>query len=134
MDGLDSLDLGRAKIGYAGVPNLPFLHESGDLGPGFLQICLRIRPVDLIEINHVYAETPQAVLALGANTGALEPWEDLSGRGIVPDKTAFRRYDHSVALTSNSPANDRLRVPQSVGRSRVDPIDAQIQRSLDRSQ
>ena len=56
-----ALHLVYIEVGYADVPHFTFLLELGHHAPGRLNQVVRLRPVDLVEIDHVQLQPAQAL-------------------------------------------------------------------------
>ena len=70
--------------------------------PRFLDVLVRVRPVDLVEVNHLHVEAAQAGFGLAADAFGFEP--PVGGRlACVPDPAAFGGEDDLVP-----PAGDGL--------------------------
>ena len=134
MDRLDPFHLRHAEIGHTAVAYFPFLNQFGNRFPRFLDILVRHRPVDLVEVDHVDIQAAQALLRLFFHTPLLEPIVHLPVAGILPDQAALSGNDDLLPATFDRLAHDLLRVAQPVSGSGVDPVDAQVQGAPDHRQ
>src|SRR5439155_1516986 len=77
-------------------PDLPLLLELGHRPPALLDVLLRLRPVHLVEVDHVHLEPPQAGLAPGPDAVRLEPLADLPL--LVPHPAALGQHERPPAV------------------------------------
>ena len=103
-DRLDARHLLRVVIANANPANFAGLLECGARFPAFLDIFIRLRPVDLVEINRIDAESAQAFLALAQNRFALQAFvDDAVG---APAAFAFRENIGPIRAAFDSAADD----------------------------
>src|SRR5208283_2490445 len=97
--------------------------------PALLDIRVGIGPMDLVQVNGVHLQPPQASLALAANGIGFETVADLAM--FVPNKAALAKNVRPLNDTFQGPCHDLLRMAQPVDCRSVDPVDALIQRLAD---
>jgi len=103
-----------------------YLHSQ----PPLFNLGLGIRPVDLVEIDRIHPQSPQARFQLAAHGGSLQAVPDLAL--VVPHQAAFGKNVGTVCTSRDRFADDLFRVPQSVHGRGIDPVDAGIERHVDR--
>lgn|GEM_PF-5236913 len=98
------------------------------LPPAF-DLGLRVRPVDLVQVDVVNAETTQAGFAFAADGIGLEAAMDLPT--IVPKRRALGEEEGILLHPSDRLPDQVLGMAEPVNRRRVDPIHPEIDRALD---
>ena len=132
VDRLEALELRDVEVADAGPADLAFLHQLGDRGPTLLDVLVGLRPVDLVHVDDVDAQPAQAVLDLAADAGALEARDNLAF--LVPAAFALGGDDGPATFELlERPAHDVFAVAEPVDRRGVEPVDAEIQRFVDRA-
>src|SRR5262249_11518139 len=76
-------------------------------------------------------EAPQAAVDLVADRLRVEPAEDVAG--LVPRRRALREHERPVGHVPQGPLDHGLRVAETVGPRGVDPVDAVLERAVDRA-
>src|SRR5207237_2012050 len=102
----------------------------GHRGPALLDVLIRFGPVDLVEVEHVYLEPPQAGLAFAPDRIRLEAVPDLAL--LVPDHAAFGEDVGATTHPFEGAGDHLLGVAESVDGCGVNPVDAVVQRFPDR--
>ena len=127
-DPLDPLHLDHVEVRYANVTNLAFLLELGQCLPTFFN--LGIGPVDLVEIDRIHAQAPQAGFEFAAHGGSFQAVPDLAL--VIPHQAALGKDVRTVGAPRERFADDLFRVPESVHERGIDPVDAGIERGVNR--
>ena len=86
--------------------------------------------MDLVEVDHVDTEAPEAVLDFPANRIALEHVRDLTG--LIPDHRALGEDERAAGEARDRLPDDLFRVTEAIDRGGVDPVDAAGNRVADR--
>src|SRR6266436_612507 len=126
-------DLGRIEIGHADPADLAFGFQRGESLPGLFDAGFAfIRgPVHLIEIDGVNLQAAETVFALAPNGAGAELLPNSSL--FVPDQNAFGEdVGARAAPFLQRASNDLFGVAQAVDGGGVDPVDAQLQRAMNR--
>src|SRR5207302_7497675 len=84
------------------------------------------------EVEDVDSESPQAGLALAPDRLGLQAVADLAM--LVPNHAALGEHVRPLAHALEGAGDDLFGMPQAVDRGGIDPIDARIQRFVDRGQ
>ena len=126
----DPLHLGHVEVRYANVTNLAFFLELGQRLPTFFNLGLGIGPVDLVEIDHIHPQPPQACFQLAAHRSGFQAVPDLAL--VIPHQAALGKDVRTVCASRDRFADDLFRVPQSVHGRSIDPVDARIERRVNR--
>src|SRR5208282_5969265 len=129
-DPLDPLHLGHVEVRYANVTNLAFLLDLGQRLPTFFNLGFWIGPVDLVEIDRIHPQPPQACLQFAAHRGSFQAVPDLAL--LIPYQAALGKDVRTVRASRNRFADDLFRAPQSVHGRSIDPVDARIERRVNR--
>ena len=137
-DLLGSLHLLGVEIGNADVADLSLCFEFGHFAHGFLNRAWRrafraafpCGPVNLIEIDSIDVQSPQAGFGFAANGGCLEVVRDLSF--FIPYQTALGENIGARAEALQRTAYYGFRMSEAVGGRGVDPVDAAVQTGADR--
>jgi hypothetical protein len=108
--------------------------SSAKVDPALFDLGVRDRPVDLVEVDCVHPEPRKACL-------------DLASKGVAPQAllgrpprtlglAALREHVRTLALAERgeSAPHHLLGVPEAVLRGRVDPVDAELERVVDRGE
>ena len=120
LDGRDrddlapTLDLLDADFGEADVPDLPALAVVGDRSETLLERRLGVDAVQVVEVDRLGAQAPQALLDLRAQRLRA------ARTGVI---AAFRRDDHAVRARRERLADRRLALAVGVGVGGVDHAD-----------
>src|SRR5258708_39558685 len=91
--------------------------------------------MELVEIDSLHTEPPERCLALSANRGGRESVDCLlRSIPLVPDQSALAEHVRLVggAAALQRPSDDLLRMTEPVYRGGVDPVDAVLERAIDR--
>src|SRR5205807_8618876 len=120
-----ALHLGDVEIRDADVPDLAFLLELRHGGPALLDLLVGHGPVDLVEVDGIKLQPPQAGLAFATDRFGREAVADLSS--FVPDHAALGEDVRTVAHAFEGAGDDLLRVAQSIDGGGIDPVDAVLQ-------
>src|SRR6185437_15288298 len=101
----------------------PFVPELDERRPALLDLFVRDRPVDLVEVDRVDPEPREASFELSPQGVALQA---LQGRAVRPFGLAALGEDERPrsGIARDGPADDLLGVAEAVLRSRIDPVDA----------
>ena len=94
-DRLRALELRQAEVADAGVAHLAGVDQLADGRPAFLDLLVRLGPVDLVEIDRVDLQAAQAGVALGEHALAPQRLADLAA-------VAFPTRPHLVATITSS--------------------------------
>src|SRR2546423_8071014 len=117
------------EVRYADPPDFPFFLQLSHCCPAFFKI-LR-GPVNLIEIDYIHIQPKQTVFALAANGLRLQVSVNVAL--FVPPQTTF---GENVWPTSRPRfqrgSDDFLGVAHSINGCRVDPVNAKVERAMDR--
>ena len=94
---------------------------------------LRVGPVALVEVDHVQAQTAQALLTLAKDAFARQAarWKLVPGPG--KEKPTFGGHEDFVPTLLNGFADDLFAVSKPVDRGRVDEVDPKVDRLMNRS-
>jgi len=133
LDRSDLLDLPQlvnAEVGDTDMADEAISLELGERRPALLDLLGRDRPVDLIQIHRIHPEprkapfqlTPQRVTPQALNRRAPRPL------GL----STLREHERALAETGQRAAHHLLGVPETVLRSRVDPVHTQLKRVMNR--
>src|SRR6185437_13772691 len=98
--------------------------ELRQRAPALLNILVWLRPMNLIEIDHIRLQPPQAGLKLAPQRIRLQAAADLTL--LIPEARTFRKDIRAVCAPLQRPGNDLFRMPQSIDGSRINPVDAQV--------
>ena len=126
-----ALYLWNVVVGYADPAHLALLLQVGHGLPGFFERRAVVfgRPVNLVEIDDVDLQTPQAVFALLADGIGLVDFRDAAFR--VPAHGALGEHVGPRALPFfQCPGDDFFRVADAVDGGGVDPVDAEFERAV----
>ena len=127
-DGERPLHQLRRMVREAAVADLAFRDELLQRAPRLLD---RHVPVDVVELQEVEPLTPepaQALLAVAPDRLGAEVHEVVP---VVAAQRAALGEDEDVLAAGERAADDLLGVPPPVEGSRVDPVDAAVQRGMD---
>src|SRR4029077_16611947 len=95
----------------------------------FLQVLGR--PMNLVKVDHIDIEPPQALLALAANGVSVQRAMDISL--FVPTQTALGENVRALARPiAQRGRHDFLGMAHSVNGRSVDPVNAQLERAMNR--
>ena len=108
----------------------PFVLELSERRPPLLDVTIRVGPVDLVEIDRVNAEPRQAGLDLAADRVPLEAVHHAAAAAV--EQPGLGEHVRAPLDALQRAAHDPLRVPEAVDSRRVDPVDTELQRPLDR--
>ena len=86
--------------------------------------------MDLVEINRLDAQAPQAGLAFATHAGGAEAFADLAL--VVPHPAALGEDVRPVPHAVQGAGDDLLGMPEAVDRGGVDPVDAGVEGLVDR--
>src|SRR5207253_233346 len=125
-----ALHLTDVEIRDADVADLALFLEPGHCRPAFLDLFVGHRSVDLVQVEGIDLEPPQAGLALAADRIRLEAVADLAL--LVPDHAALGEDVRPVAHSFEGSRYNLLRVSESIDGRGIDPVDAVVQRFPDR--
>ena len=70
-----ALHLFHAEVRHANPADLPRLLQPRHFGPALFDIGVRLRPVDLVQVDHVQLQPAQAVFTFFANGIRLQRWK-----------------------------------------------------------
>jgi hypothetical protein len=130
-DRLRAPQLVHAEVRDAGAANHALLPELAERRPALLDVLVGLGPVDLVEVNGVYPEPPQAPLELAPDRVALQA--ALHRPRLVPGALALREHVRPpVAGARERLADHLLGVAEPVHGRRVDPVHAVLDRPVDR--
>ncbi len=109
----------------------PFLLQLGESRPALFDLLVGDRPVDLVEVDRFHPEPREARLELAPERVSLEA---LHRRSIRPfGLPAFREHVRALGEARERATDDLLRVTEAVLGGRVDPVDAELEGVVDRS-
>src|SRR6185503_4306360 len=129
-DRLGAAQLPDREVRGADVTDEAFVLQLGEGRPALLELLVRDREVDLVEVDRLDAEAAQAGLALASERVAPQR---LQGRAVRAFRLAALREDERPLVEARDrAADDLLRVAEPVLRGRVDPVDAELKRAVDR--
>ena len=111
------------------MAHLALFFQFGQRAPALFNIGVGERPVDLVQVNGIDIESLQAGFDLPANRVGLEAVTH--NATLIPDLRALGEDVWALASFDGF-ANYHLRVTQAIDGSGIDPVDAQIQRTLNR--
>jgi hypothetical protein len=105
------------------VTGEPFVLELGESRPSLLDLVVRDRPVDLVEVDCAKTKSRETPLELASERVALQA---LQGRPVRPFGLAAFREDKGLVagVGVDGPADDLLGVAETVLRRSIDPVDA----------
>ena len=86
--------------------------------------------MDLVEVDRVDPQPLEARVRLAQNRVALQAVDDAAARAF--ELRALRENVRTLSETLDRPADDLLGVTEPVRGGRIDPVDAQLQRVMDR--
>ena len=127
----EGLHLRDREIAHPDGADLSLLIERSHRRSGFLHRHQRVRPVHLVDIDVIGAQTPQRVFDLARDALAARVAEHAS---VAPLQADFGGDDRARAQSGRRQrlADDFLGAAESVDRRGVDDGDALIQRGADR--
>src|SRR5215218_9112652 len=131
-DLLDAPELSDAEVGDADVANESLLLEFGEGTPPLFDLLVGDRPVDLVEVDRLEAEALQAAFELAPERVAPQalqrrPVWALGLAGFREHVRTLRRIE-----LAQGASDDFLRMAEAILRCRVDPVDAELDRVMDR--
>ena len=134
-DGAQPVEVGHAGIAQAAGADQAALAQAGQLLPPLGELLRRARVMDLIEVDALGAQAPQALLQLVADAGGGEPREGARAPAH-PRPAALGRDAHAVAIGASAEraADQLLGVAAAVERGGVQPVDAAVQGGVDGGQ
>lgn len=118
------------QVTDADMPDFSGCFEPYEVPPGFLERRARVRPVDLVKIDIVCAQSFQAGFKFQGDVFRLVVVADAAS--AIELEAEFRGDDDFFADTSNRSTQQHFRVAEPIGRRRVEEIDAKINRRSDR--
>ena len=127
----DAFELLDIKIRYAYVSHLTFFSQSGHRFPRLLNIFLRLRPVHLVQVYYVDAESFQACLTFSADTFRFETAYFFPF--FVPQQTAFCGDDGSGFSLFERFAEQLFGMAATIYWCGINPVDSEVERFEDRS-
>ncbi len=116
------------EVRYTGVSDFAFFFEFGERFPSFLDVLVGVGPVDLVQVDDVRLEPPQAIFALPLDRVFLEYVAGITV--LVPDQRTLRKHVGFLSDAFQRLGHQLLGVAQPVDGGGVDPVDAQLQRAL----
>src|ERR1019366_5507233 len=124
------LHLADRKITDSDGPDLSLLEQRMHRLGCFFDRHQRVRPVDLVDVDVIRSKPTQGILDLLQDSRPAGITEYLS---TLPFKADLGRNEHARAQLTLGycPANDLLGAAESIGRGRVDDIDAVLQCGTD---
>src|SRR5678816_836362 len=125
MNRLDALKLRESEVAHAAVAHLAFADQLRDRTPAFFDVFVRLRPMDLVEVDDVDAEPTQAGFHFVADALAFEPRNDLPL--IVPAAFALRGDERTPAQALERAADHFLAMAEAIDWRGVNPVDAEIE-------
>ena len=127
-DGQRALDQLRRMVREAAVANLSLGDELLERAPRLLDRHAAVDVVELQEVEPLATEPAQALLAAAPDRLGAQVHEVVA---VVAAQRAALREDEDVVAPGERAADDLLGVPPPVEGSRVDPVHAAVQRSVD---
>ena len=112
------------------MTHLAGVDQLADGRPAFLDLLVRLGPVDLVEIDRLDLQAAQAGVALGEHALAPQRLADLAAVAF-PHAAALGGDDHVVAAPGDRLPDQLLGVAVPVDRGGVDPVDAGVEAGLD---
>ncbi len=128
-DGLAARQVGDVKIRDADPAHFAFLLQFGHLRPAFLDVRIGVRPVDLVQVDDVQLQTPQAVFAFATDGIGFQNAANVAR--LIPHPLAFGEYVRKVGAARQGARHDLLGMAQAVNGGRIDPVHASVQGCLD---
>src|SRR5215469_2993169 len=128
-DRLRPLHLSGAEIGNTEIAHLAFAREARHLGPAFFDIFVGFRPVNLVEVDDVDFQAPQAGFTFTTNGFSFQRAADLSF--LVPHALTLGEDVGTRTAQVKCAGDHLLGMTQAVNGSGVDPVNAEIKRRLD---
>src|SRR5690349_12877803 len=131
MNRLNAFQLFEIEVADAGIADFALRYQFAERAPAFLNVFGRNGPMELIEIDAIDVQPPQARIAFSADAVTLET----AGDAVVGLR-------NTAALCGDEwfhfQFRERLRddffgMSVAVDRRRVDPVDAQFNRAMDRA-
>jgi hypothetical protein len=124
------IHLRRAEVADADRSNFPVAVQRADGFGGFRNRRARIRPVHLIEIDHICSKPPKRILDFFDNACPARVAERLA---ILSVKSGLCGDDRlPTAAAGKGFSDDLLRATESIDGRGVDEIDSALERFLDR--
>ena len=112
------------------MANQPLVLQLDEGRPAFLDVFFRNRPVDLVEVNRCDAEPGKAPFDFAPERVALEALDGRSPRPLgLP---ALCEHERALGKARKRATDDLFRVSEAVLRGRVDPVDAELERMVNR--
>jgi hypothetical protein len=86
--------------------------------------------MDLVQVDRVDTKTLEACLGLAEDRLALEAVHDLPAGTF--DERRLRKHVRAILESLERAPDDPLRATEAVGGGGVDPVDAELERAVDR--
>src|ERR1700682_6229901 len=109
----------EAEIAHAYMSNQPLIDQPLHAGHGRPRWKQRTRPLLLVEVDVIDAQSPRAAASPGFDHERQADRKQLGGD------------EHLIPPPANRLADDSFRAPEPVHLSRIDEVDAQLERSRD---
>jgi hypothetical protein len=131
-DLLDAPKLRDVEVRDADVPDQPLLLQLGQRRPALLDVLVGNRPVDLVDVDRVGAESLEARFRLAQDRVALEAVFHAPPGPF--DERALGEHVRTSRQPGERAPDDRLRAAEAVGSRRVDPVHTEIDGAPDGSE
>src|SRR6185503_19229430 len=121
-----------SRFGQPDVPHLALANECRERADTILDWNLRIHSVQVEEVDHVGAETPQTLITRREDR-ARRSISLNSGAGLRRNDTALGGEDDAAAPGAKAASDERFVVPLAVNRGGIEEGDAEVDRPVDRA-
>src|SRR5215469_3091048 len=128
-DRLCPLDLSGTETATTEIAYLSFAREARHLGPAFFDVSVGFRPVNLVEVDDVDFQAPQAGFTFATNGFSFQRAADLSL--LVPHALTLGEDVGTRTAQVKCAGDHFLGMTQAINGSGVDPVNAEIKRRLD---
>jgi hypothetical protein len=112
------------------VANEPLLPQLGKRRPAFLDVRVRVWPVDLVEVDRVHTEPPEARFSLTKDRIALQVVQDAAARSSYQRRLG--EHVRTLVKAGKGAPHHLLGMPETVGGRGVDPVHPEFERPVDR--
>jgi hypothetical protein len=129
-DLLDSAQLPGVEVRHADVTDKSLLLQLSEGRPALLDVLVGDRPVDLVEVDRVDAQPLQARMRLAQDRVAFQAVRDPLSRAL--EQRCLGEHVRALSESLDRAADDLLGVAEAVGGGGVDPVDAELERAVDR--
>jgi hypothetical protein len=98
--------LADVEIGHADVPDEPLLLQLGQGRPALFDVLLGVRPVNLVQVDRVDTQPPQARLGLAQDGVPLQAVPHMAG--AVVQQRGLREHLRALGQALERPADHAL--------------------------